>query len=115
VVPLFLSVLSFINIYNTLDSKVSLDIILSQNYHNSKYLRHYSIVLCIVSLQEGKMSILHHKPSDHHQEGLLNRITKDVLAVYDWLSGPPMSEQDRINHTLEETRPLRDKNLVTML
>ncbi len=61
------------------------------------------------------MSILHHKPSDHHSEGLLNRITKDILAVYDWLSGPPMSEQDRINRRLEETRTLRDKNLVTML
>jgi hypothetical protein len=72
-------------------------------------------MLCLVPLQEGKMSILHHKPSDHHQEGLLNRITKDILVVYDWLSGPPMSEQDRINRTLEETRPLRDKNLVTML
>jgi hypothetical protein len=115
VVPRFLSVLSIINISNAFDSKISLDIILSQNYHNSKYLRHYSIMLCLVPLQEGKMSILHHKPSDHHQEGLLNRITKEVLAVYDWLSGPPMSEQDRINHTLEETRPLRDKNLVTML
>jgi hypothetical protein len=61
------------------------------------------------------MSMLHHKSSDHYQEGLLNRITKDVLAVYDWLSGPPMSEQDRMNRTLEETRTLRDKYLVTML
>jgi hypothetical protein len=61
------------------------------------------------------MSFLHHEPSDHHHEGLLNRITKDIVAVYDWLAGPPMSEQARMNRLLEETRPLRDKNLVTML
>ncbi len=57
------------------------------------------------------MSILHHKPSDHHPEGLLHRIAKDIVAVYDWLSGPPMSEQDRINRTIVETRTLWDKNI----
>jgi hypothetical protein len=61
------------------------------------------------------MSILHHKPSDHHQEGLLNRISKDILAVYDWLSGPPMSEQDRINRAVVETRTIWDKNVGIML
>ncbi len=61
------------------------------------------------------MSILHNKPSDHHQEGLLNRIAKDIVAVYDWLSGPPMSEQDRINRTIAETRTLWDKNVGIML
>jgi hypothetical protein len=61
------------------------------------------------------MSFLHHKSSDHHQEGLLNLITKDIVAVYEWLAGPPMSEQERTNRLLEETRTLRDKNLVTML
>jgi hypothetical protein len=61
------------------------------------------------------MSFLHHKSLDHQQQGLLDRITKDIVAVYDWLAGPPMSEQDRINRLLEETRPLRDRNLVTML
>ncbi len=55
------------------------------------------------------MSFLHHKSSDHHQEGLLNRIVKDMVALYDWLSGPPMSEQERINRALAETRPLWDK------
>jgi hypothetical protein len=61
------------------------------------------------------MSFLHYKSSDHQQEGLLNRITKDLVAVYDWLAGPPMSDQERMNRLLEETRPLRDKHLVTML
>lgn len=72
-------------------------------------------MLCLVPLQEGKMNILHHKPSDHHPEGLLNRITKDVLAVYDWLSGPPMSEQDRTNRAIMETRTIWDKNVGIML
>ena len=61
------------------------------------------------------MSILHHKPSDLHQEGLLSRIAKDIVAVHDWLSGPPMTEQDRINRTIVETRTLWDKNVGIML
>jgi hypothetical protein len=69
----------------------------------------------MVPLQEGKMAIPHHKPSDNHPEGLLNRIAKDIVAVYDWLSGPPMSEQERMNRTLAEARPLRDKNIGMML
>jgi hypothetical protein len=69
----------------------------------------------MVPLQEGKMSILHYKSSDHHQEGLLHWVTKDIAAVYDWLSGPPMSEQERMNRMLAETRPLRDKNIIMML
>ena len=67
------------------------------------------------ALQERKMDILHQKHSGNHQEGLLNRIVKDIVAVYDWLSGPPMSEQERINRTLAETRSLWDKNTRIML
>ena len=67
------------------------------------------------ALQEGKMDILHLKHSGNHQEGLLNRIVKDIVAVYDWLSGPPMSEQERINRTLAETRSPWDKNAPIML
>jgi hypothetical protein len=72
-------------------------------------------MLCAVPLQEGKMDILHQKHSGNHQEGLLNRIVKDIVAVYDWLSGPPMSEQERINRTLAETRSLWEKNTGIML
>ena len=61
------------------------------------------------------MAILHHKSSDNHPEGLLNRIARDIVAVYDWLSGPPMSEQERLNRMLAEVRPLRDKSIGMML
>ena len=30
-----------------------------------------------------------------------------VLAVYDWMSGPAMTEQERTQHRLAETEPLR--------
>jgi hypothetical protein len=69
----------------------------------------------MVPSQEGKMATSSHKSADNHPEGLLNRIAKDIVAVYDWLSGPPMSEQDRVNRALAETRPLRDKNIGIML
>jgi hypothetical protein len=65
--------------------------------------------------QEGNMTNLPNKSTDNHSEGLLNRIARDIVAVYDWLSGPPMSEQERINRALAETRSLRDKNIGIML
>ncbi len=55
------------------------------------------------------MDRLHQKRSGNHQEGLLNRLVKVMVTAYDWLSGPPMSEQERINRALAETRPLWDK------
>lgn len=61
------------------------------------------------------MATLHPKSPDNHPEGLLNRVARDLVAVYDWLSGPPMSEQERMNRTLAEARPLRDKNIGIML
>ena len=30
-----------------------------------------------------------------------------VLAVYDWVSGPAMTEQERTQHRLAETDPIR--------
>jgi hypothetical protein len=69
----------------------------------------------MVPSQEGKMATSSHKSADNHPEGLLNRIAKDIVAVYDWLSGPPMSEQERMNRMLAETRSLRDKNIIMML
>ena len=30
-----------------------------------------------------------------------------VLSVYDWVSGPPMTEQERAQHKLAETEPIR--------
>jgi hypothetical protein len=69
----------------------------------------------MLPFQEGEMANLHHKSADNHPEGLLNRIARDIVAVYDWLSGPPMSEQERTNRMLAEVRPLRDKNIGMML
>jgi hypothetical protein len=58
--------------------------------------------------QEGNMTNLPNKSTDNHSEGLLNRIARDIVAVYDWLS-------ERINRALAETRSLRDKNIGIML
>ncbi len=50
------------------------------------------------------MSILGYKPSDHGPEGLLNRIGKDIVALHDWLSGPPMTDRDRIKYRAVRAR-----------
>jgi hypothetical protein len=42
------------------------------------------------------MSFLGYKSSDHYPESLVRRIGNDMIAVYDWLSGPPMTDRQRI-------------------
>lgn len=37
----------------------------------------------------------------------IHRMEAGALAVYDWVSGPPMTEQERMQHRLAETEPLR--------
>jgi hypothetical protein len=49
------------------------------------------------------MSINFNVHSNNEHENALSRIAKGVVAAYDWLSGPAMSEQQRINHDLTAT------------
>ena len=37
----------------------------------------------------------------------IHRMETGLTAVYGWVSGPPMTEQERIQHRLIETEPLR--------
>lgn len=37
----------------------------------------------------------------------IHRLETGVMAVYDWVSGPPMTEQERTQHRLAETEPIR--------
>ena len=37
----------------------------------------------------------------------IHRMESSMVAVYDWVSGPPMSEQDRNQHKLLETEHIR--------
>lgn len=37
----------------------------------------------------------------------IHRMEAGVLAVYDWVSGPAMTEQERIQHRLAETEAIR--------
>lgn len=43
-----------------------------------------------------------------HPHGLLATIAKDILVLNDWLSGPPMTAQDRSNRALAETQGIRE-------
>lgn len=43
-----------------------------------------------------------------HPHGLLAIIAKEMLALNDWLSGPPMTAQDRSNRALAETQVIRE-------
>ena len=40
---------------------------------------------------------------DNH-EGLLTRLLRDLARLNDWLSGPAMTDHDRLRRSLEETQ-----------
>jgi len=43
-------------------------------------------------------------PASIHRDGLLVSIARPIVAFYDWLSGPPMSDRDRIRSAIAEGR-----------
>ncbi len=44
----------------------------------------------------------------HFQEkGILPKLGHQIVAIYDWLSGPPMTEHERIGRALAESETLR--------
>ena len=53
---------------------------------------------------EESMIGLLHRSDDHHSDRVLARIAREVVSFYDWLSGPPMTEQARQNRDLAEAQ-----------
>ncbi len=43
-----------------------------------------------------------HAPAPRHRDGLLVSVARPIVAFYDWLSGPPMSDRDRIRSAITE-------------
>jgi len=50
--------------------------------------------------KQGHPNFLHLGEVLHHMEG-------SFVAAYDWLSGPAMSEKERMEHQLAESEPVR--------
>ena len=46
-------------------------------------------------------------PNFLHLSEVLHHMEDGVVAAYDWLSGPPMSEKERTQHRLFETDAIR--------
>lgn len=47
------------------------------------------------------------KQFGHTTTHLVPRIVRSLIVGYDWLSGPGMSEQERLNQEIAATEPLR--------
>ena len=45
--------------------------------------------------------------AEHNHAGLFSRVTHDVSAALDWLTGPAMSEQERRERVRAEVQNLR--------
>ena len=43
-------------------------------------------------------------PAPIHRDGLLVSVARPIVAFYDWLSGPPMSDRDRLRSAIAEER-----------
>ena len=41
---------------------------------------------------------------DHHDR-LLSRITRELTLAYDWLTGPALTDQERLNLELAQAQP----------
>ena len=41
-------------------------------------------------------------PAPKHRDGLLAGVARQIVAFHDWLSGPPMSDRDRIRSAIVE-------------
>ena len=46
-------------------------------------------------------------PNFLHLNDVLHYVEDGVVAAYDWLSGPAMTEKQRVEHKLIETDPIR--------
>ncbi len=42
-----------------------------------------------------------------HEKGILPKLGHQIVAIYDWLSGPAMTEHERISRSLVESETLR--------
>ena len=42
-----------------------------------------------------------------HEKGILPKLGHQIVAIYDWLSGPAMTDQERISRSLVESETLR--------
>ncbi|HEU0022363.1 MAG TPA: hypothetical protein VFR55_11915 [Dehalococcoidia bacterium] len=46
-------------------------------------------------------------PAHSHDKGILPKLGHQIVQLYDLLSGPAMTEQDRINRQIAESEPMR--------
>lgn len=46
-------------------------------------------------------------PNFLHLGEVMHHMEDGVIAAYDWLTGPPMTEKERTEHKLAETEPIR--------
>jgi hypothetical protein len=46
-------------------------------------------------------------PAHSHDKGILPKLGQQIVHLYDLISGPAMSEQDRINREIAESEPVR--------
>ena len=44
----------------------------------------------------------------------IHKLETGVVAVYDWVSGPAMTEQERTQHRMAESEPIRRFSQATM-
>ena len=47
---------------------------------------------------------------DHDPDRLLSRISRELTVAYDWFAGPAMSDQERLNRELAQTRSSKYSN-----
>ena len=51
-------------------------------------------------------------PNHQNKEQIMHKVAHQIMAIYDWVSGPAMTEQERISYKLAEAGHQGDTRLV---
>ncbi len=43
-----------------------------------------------------------------HDRGILPKVGHQIVAIYDWLSGPPMTEHERVEREIAELETVKN-------
>ena len=53
------------------------------------------------------------KAPDHQQkENMMHKVAHQIMVIYDWVSGPAMSEQERMAHKIAEAGHLGNTRMI---
>lgn len=51
-------------------------------------------------------------PNHKHEENTMHKVAHQIMAIYDWVSGPAMSDQERLNSKIAQASPVGNIRMI---